>query len=56
MMVRKYIYLPESDWQILQRYATAKGFESSSLAIESLIRQLVQGREPVHGRREPQAH
>lgn len=55
MMVRKYIYLPESHWQILQRYATATGVESPSLAIETLIRQLVQGREPVHGRRESQA-
>jgi hypothetical protein len=56
MMVRKYIYLPESHWQILQRYATAKGFESPSLALESLIRQLVQRREPAHGRREDTAH
>lgn len=56
MTVRKYIYLPESHWQMLARYAAAKGFETPSLAVESLIRQLVQGREPAHGRREDQAH
>ncbi len=56
MMVRKYVYLPEGHWQILQQYATARDFESPSLALESLIRQLVQGREPANGRREDQAH
>lgn len=55
-MIRRSIYLPEGHWQILQRWAAAKGFESPSLAIEHLIRQLVQGRGPEDGRREPQAH
>lgn len=56
MLLRKSIFVTEGHWRLLLGYAAAKGFDSPSLAIESLIRQLVQSKEPVNGRRETQAH
>jgi len=53
-MIRRSIYLPDGHWLILQRWATAKGL-TPSLAVERLIQQLVSGKEPANGRREPPA-
>lgn len=42
-MLRKSIHFSPAYWQVLQGYMKARGIASPSLAVETLIRQLLQG-------------
>jgi len=50
MIARKYIHLHECHWQILQQFATAKAFDSPSIAVEFLIKQLINQKASEHDR------